>query len=142
MPHMRTVLVCGGRAYADRENLTAVLDRLREDCPTLRLMHGGGFGADALAGAWAALRGVPCDVYPADWSKGRRAGPMRNERMLARLRGETAPLVVAFPGGRGTEDMVRRARAAGITVVEVRGGERSAWRETRVFTTRALTQGA
>jgi len=139
---MRTILVCGGRAFADRENLTAVLDRLREDCPALRVMHGGGFGADALAGAWAALRGVPCDVYPADWRKGRRAGPMRNERMLARLRLETAPLVVAFPGGRGTADMVRRAKAAGVNVLEVQQGQRSTWRTPRVFTTRASTHGA
>lgn len=28
-------------------------------------------------------------------------------------------LVVAFPGGEGTADMVRKARAAGVEVVEV-----------------------
>jgi hypothetical protein len=28
-------------------------------------------------------------------------------------------LVVAFPGGRGTADMVRRAKAAGCEVLEV-----------------------
>ena len=27
--------------------------------------------------------------------------------------------LVAFPGGRGTADMVTRARAAGVTVMEV-----------------------
>lgn len=30
-------------------------------------------------------------------------------------------LVVAFPGGRGTADMVQRARAAGVEVLEVKG---------------------
>jgi hypothetical protein len=30
-------------------------------------------------------------------------------------------LVVAFPGGRGTADMVRRANAAGVRVMEVAG---------------------
>ena len=29
------------------------------------------------------------------------------------------PLVIAFPGGRGTADMVRRAKAAGIPVREI-----------------------
>jgi hypothetical protein len=29
-------------------------------------------------------------------------------------------LVVAFPGGRGTADMIGRARAAGVPVVEAR----------------------
>jgi hypothetical protein len=28
-------------------------------------------------------------------------------------------LVVAFPGGRGTADMMRRAREAGVEVIEV-----------------------
>jgi hypothetical protein len=30
-------------------------------------------------------------------------------------------LVIAFPGGSGTADMVRRARAANIPVIEVGG---------------------
>jgi len=115
----RTVLVCGGRDYSNRAQLTAVLDRLLEACPQMRLIHGGGRGADDLAGAWAALEEVPCQVFPADWSKGRRAGPMRNERMLAHLREQTDPLVVAFPGGRGTADMVQRARAAEIPIVHI-----------------------
>ncbi len=28
-------------------------------------------------------------------------------------------LVIAFPGGKGTADMVRKARAAGVEVIEV-----------------------
>jgi hypothetical protein len=32
---------------------------------------------------------------------------------------EKPDLVVAFPGGRGTADMVRRAKAAGVRVVAV-----------------------
>ena len=37
---------------------------------------------------------------------------------------ELIDLVVAFPGGPGTADMVRRARAAGIKVLEVDSGDR------------------
>jgi hypothetical protein len=133
----RALLVCGGRSYDDLGQVHALLDRLLEDAPGLRLIHGGGRGADSLADAWAALRGVPCDVYPADWSKGRRAGPLRNEQMLERLRTETSPLVVAFPGGAGTADMVRRATAAGIRVVQVLGTP-PAQEALRVFTTRGL----
>jgi hypothetical protein len=52
----------------------------------------------------------------ADWSIGRKAGPIRNQRMLD----EHAPdLVVAFPGGRGTADMVRRARKSGVEVAKI-----------------------
>jgi hypothetical protein len=56
-------------------------------------------------------------VYPADWAKhGRAASPIRNQQMLDEGRPN---LVVAFPGGRGTADMVRRARSAGVEVIEV-----------------------
>ena len=39
---------------------------------------------------------------------------MRNARMLAEGKPD---LVVAFPGGRGTADMVAQARKAGVRVV-------------------------
>lgn len=68
------------------------------------------------AAEWARRSHVPVESYPADWRRGKGAGPERNARMLA----EGWPdLVVAFPGGRGTADMVRRAKAAGVRVVEV-----------------------
>lgn len=52
--------------------------------------------------------------YPADWEKhGRAAGPIRNEKML--IVG-TPDMVLAFPGGRGTADMIRKAEAAGLPV--------------------------
>jgi hypothetical protein len=62
--------------------------------------------------------GVPVSAHPADWfSHGKAAGPIRNQEMLAM---EAPALVVAFPGGRGTADMVRRARKAGVDVLEVK----------------------
>jgi hypothetical protein len=66
---------------------------------------------------WAKGIGVPCDVYEADWiSLGRKAGPIRNQRMLEEGKPD---LVMAFPGGRGTADMVRRGKEAGVEVIEV-----------------------
>lgn len=55
--------------------------------------------------------------YPADWKRhGKSAGPIRNQLMLY----ETQPhIVVAFPGGRGTADMVRKAKHRGGKVIEV-----------------------
>jgi hypothetical protein len=59
---------------------------------------------------WAEGIGVRCDVYEADWiSLGRKAGPIRNQRMLEEGKPD---LVMAFPGGRGTADMVRRGKEA------------------------------
>lgn len=114
---MATVLVCGGRLYSDRPRVMAELDALHAKEPFTKLVHGAANGADEHAGWWALCRGVPVATYPAEWRKyGRAAGPIRNRKMLAV---ESPQLVVAFPGGTGTADMVRQAKAAGIRVVEI-----------------------
>jgi predicted Rossmann-fold nucleotide-binding protein len=104
------VLVCGGRHYADADRVNTVL---RMDCWPSVIITGGAKGADALAIAWADANAVDTETYLADWNLGRHAGPMRNQRMLDEGKPD---LVIAFPGGRGTLDMVCRAIAAGITV--------------------------
>ena len=111
------VLVCGGRNYADRDHLNAELDRLHAERGFTQVIAGGARGADTLAEEWAKARGLPCDVYRADWKGlGRKAGPIRNERMLHEGR---PALVVAFEGGRGTAHMCRIAREAGVEVIEI-----------------------
>jgi hypothetical protein len=110
------VLVCGGRTFDDWERLAGVLDGL-ESMQASVIIHGAAPGADTLAGRWAELRQVPVEAFPADWEKhGRAAGPIRNARMLAEGKPD---LVVAFPGGRGTANMCKQARAAGVEVLEV-----------------------
>lgn len=109
------VLVCGGRDYGDRQAVYDALDRL-EDVDAM--ICGGARGADRLAQDWAGMRGIVCRAYPADWeAHGRAAGPIRNQQMLDV---EKPDLVVAFPGGRGTADMVERAIAAGVPVFHPR----------------------
>lgn len=119
----RVVLVCGGRGYDDRDRVFRVLDGLHASDPIGLLRHGDAPGADALADEWARRRGVRRDPVPAEWDRYRRldgknpAGAIRNRVMLVR---EPRPvLVVAFPGGDGTADMVRQSRRAGATVLEV-----------------------
>lgn len=115
------VIVCGGRDFAHRPLLDFTLDTLRHRYGVDELAHGGASGADRLAGEWAASRGVPMRVFAADWrGDGRSAGPRRNQRMLERFKPDA---VIAFPGGRGTADMVRRARQAGVPVTRVHVGE-------------------
>lgn len=122
------VLVCGGRDYAARGKVFRVLDDLQRRMGGLitHIVTGAATGADAHAEAWADERGVQRVLCPANWkSLGRRAGPVRNALMLRLLtktqddKGlETSDVVLAFPGGVGTADMVARARAAGFTVIE------------------------
>lgn len=111
------VLVCGGRAYGDRAQLFEILDSAHAANPIACLIHGAARGADALAAEWARVRGVLDAPYPADWArKGRAAGPIRNQRMLDEGKPD---IVIAFPGGRGTADMVGRAERARVPVVHV-----------------------
>jgi len=70
-----------------------------------------------LAHDWARARMIQVRCYNADWQRhGRGAGPIRNQAMLD----DGKPhLVIAFPGGRGTVDMIRRAKAAAVAVAEI-----------------------
>jgi hypothetical protein len=108
------VLVCGGRNYNDAHQVNSVLEEIHRAAGIRRIVHGGATGADTLAGKWAAMNRIGSRVYHADWkTDGPSAGPKRNATMLA---SEMPDLVVAFPGGRGTEDMVRKSIWAGVPV--------------------------
>lgn len=108
------VLVCGGRKFGNAQHVWYALHALNEDRGVDQVIHGGTSGADTLAGEWARANGVPERVFRADWARyGRAAGPIRNQEML--LHGKP-DLVLAFPGGRGTEDMVDRATQQLVSV--------------------------
>lgn len=107
------VLVCGGRDYTDRALVFQILDLLK---PTA-VITGGAEGADEYAHSWATAMEVERPRFYADWKAfGKPAGPIRNQRMLVEGKPD---LVVAFPGGRGTADLVRRARKMGAPVLAV-----------------------
>jgi hypothetical protein len=111
------LLVCGGRNYSNITRVAQTLDRVHRVRGIAVVIHGGARGADAIAGIWAWRKRIEIKAYPADWhTHGRAAGPIRNQRMLDEGRPD---MVVAFKGGRGTADMVRRARQACIPVLEV-----------------------
>ncbi len=109
-------IVCGGRDFEDYGFLRDFLDVIAREHGIDMVIEGGADGADALARRWARDRATPRLTVPADWyGFGRQAGPKRNAEMLT----HAPDIVIAFPGGRGTADMVNKARAAGIQVVEV-----------------------
>lgn len=86
------------------------------------LVHGDcATGADLAAEMWYVhlAKGylqVDRVAYPARWRQfGKGAGPMRNQKMVD----DGLQALLAFPGGAGTADMVRRARYAHIPVLEI-----------------------
>ncbi len=111
------VLVCGGRGYFNRKRIFDTLDRINAETPIDCIVQGEATGADTIGKAWAVLRRVEHRDYPADWEEhGRIAGRIRNNQMLDE---ESPDLVVAFPGDRGTANMVMQALLAGVTVSRV-----------------------
>lgn len=82
------------------------------------VIHGAARGVDTQAMIAAqTLPGVKHLPFAAEWHKhGRAAGPIRNRRMLDEGKPD---LVVSFPGGRGTANMVTQAIDAGIPVARI-----------------------
>lgn len=117
---MKLVLVTGGRDYADRDRVAVELSAAKPDA----VLHGDAKGADRLAGEWAHWNDCAEIKMPANWDAyGKGAGPRRNHQMVSvantfRLGGWDV-VVLAFPGGRGTEDCVTKARFRGLDVREV-----------------------
>lgn len=109
------VIVCGGRDFWDRSKVYTELDAFNAATPFSVLIHGNARGADQLADDWAAYRKIKTLTFLPLWEEhGRKAGPMRNQKMLDEGKPD---LVIAFAGGRGTADMIKRAEEAGVTVV-------------------------
>lgn len=128
----KRVLVCGGRKYSNRDHLFSVLDSIPNGVGYI--IQGEATGADRLAKEWASSRGIPfSEQYAAKWNDlvtppvvlrkradgsqyNAAAGGIRNQRMLEEGKPDC---VIGFLGGSGTDDMVRRARKAGVPVMRV-----------------------
>lgn len=111
------VLVCGGRDYNDWDRLEDELNLIERAYGRFTIISGCARGADSLAMKYAEVYNDTLETYPADWEKfGKSAGHIRNQQMLD----ESKPdLVVAFPGGRGTANMIERAKKAGVEVIVI-----------------------
>lgn len=118
------ILVCGGRYYSNKWLVYTYLDTYRVQYEgNLHIIHGNCVrrnnetnelvGADYYAKCWAYDNNISQTPYPAEWKKyGYSAGYVRNKLML----NENPDMVLAFPGGKGTANMVKLARNGKIPV--------------------------
>jgi hypothetical protein len=131
---MTRIGVTGGRDFGDWNLVARVITAL----PDGVLVHGAASGADDLCAKWwTRMLGREAEPHPADWirdcdescthrkqevSAGTNycpaAGPLRNQAMVD----SGLDVLVVFPGGRGTADMTRRARAAGVRILDAESG--------------------
>lgn len=108
------VIISGGRDYQNEGFVWFVLDYVHTERGITLLIEGGARGVDRLGREWAIARGIPYHTEPADWEQfGKAAGAIRNRAML-KIEGVAG--VIAFPGNRGTRDMVAATRKAKIPV--------------------------
>jgi len=121
MNDTKRVVICGGRHYIfsqdDIRRLEDVLMYIVLQGLSMEVVTGGAKGADACAVAWARSSSLKVTTFAADWSKhGRAAGPIRNRQMAKYV--SSGGICVAFPGGRGTANMVKEAEAVGMEIVD------------------------
>lgn len=113
-----TWVICGGRFFADQAMFDGAMSEIIQlrGCPA-RIIHGDCQGADRMAAAWGKRMGIGVVAVHADWATyGLKAGPKRNQLMLDTFK---PSVLVAFPGSRGTADMMRKSRKARADVIEV-----------------------
>lgn len=105
------IAVSGTRTLTNetvRSLVYATLDKYAESIT--KVIEGGALGPDTFAKEWALDRNVPHKTYPADWSIGRRAGPIRNVQLVAEC-----DKVIAFWDGisPGTKHCIGEAKRKG-----------------------------
>jgi hypothetical protein len=109
------VVVTGGREFDLVHEVHPILFKIHKAFGITVLGHGDAEGADTLCKLWALSMGIETKDYEVtrhEWDLyGHRAGRMRNSRMLREFKPDIG---VAFPGGRGTSDMMWKMKAAGL----------------------------
>lgn len=122
---IKRILICGGRDFGltekERYFINHSIDTylnvsdenmLGDHCI---IVTGAAKGVDRVGSDYAVTSWKELEEYPANWDlHGRSAGPIRNQQMLA----TGIDVVLAFPGGRGTDHMKKIARQAGVEVIE------------------------
>ncbi len=111
------IIVTGGRKYKNEPLVRRVLRTLNPGV----VLFGDATGADEYAEKWAKEHVTNHKRFRAHWDRyGKKAGPMRNREMIDyALCLEPWPIVMAFPGGRGTADCISQAHHMGLIVIRV-----------------------
>lgn len=130
------ILVTGSRDWTNTQKFNDTMHIVRQQFPNTEdwlIVHGDcPDGLDALADAWAKVRGIDREAHPAIWSEhGRTAGFRRNSEMVAL--GAEVCLAFMCPctkrncrksgkahGSHGTTHCSIEARKAGIPVWTIR----------------------
>jgi hypothetical protein len=114
------VCVCGGRDFEEFNFLDHVLATTCQWLKVRMFLSGGARGADRMAMEWAQRHRLGTRSLNARWkAQGKAAGPIRNAELAAELVKLERVVLIAMPGGSGTDDMVMQCNILGIETIEV-----------------------
>lgn len=116
-------LVCGGRDFTDQAYFNYMMSNMVYVYGMPKaIVHGDARGADRMAGDWARRHDVIEYACPADWDTHKKAaGPIRNREMM---KTHNPDRVIAFPGGKGTADMVSVAESKEVWFIKIPESEK------------------
>jgi len=107
------LIIAGGR---DRKLSCNEYQMLAELLPVGEVVSGGARGVDRCGESWAKHHCLKVKVFFPDYTGYWRVAPLlRNEKMA-----EYSTALAIFPGGFGSADMLRRARAHRLTIYDFR----------------------
>lgn len=107
---MKTI-IAGSRSITDPDAVREAI--ARSGIRVTAVVSGTAGGVDTLGEKWAEKNGIPVFRYPADWSTGKGAGFVRNQRMAE----NAEALIAVWDGGsKGTLHMIGTAHRLGLKV--------------------------
>lgn len=108
------VIIAGGRnLYVKHADITQAI--VNSGFDVTEIVSGGATGVDECGEGYALFDDIPLTRFPAKWTiYGKTAGPTRNKGMA-----EYADALIAFPGGKGTANIVEQMRKLGKPVYKV-----------------------
>ncbi|MCK5012953.1 MAG: DUF2493 domain-containing protein [Candidatus Omnitrophica bacterium] len=115
------ILICGDRHWTDETVIAETLFPYAMSYPII--IHGGARGADTMGETIAERFSLRTTSFRAQWSRyGNSAGVIRNREMIK----AKPDLVLAFhndiENSKGTKDMIKIAKEAGIEVRVITSG--------------------
>lgn len=114
------VIVAGGRDLQVTDSAVEGVIHLLRRIKATEVISGGARGGDQIGEVAARRLDLSVRTFPAQWERhGRSAGFIRNQEMADYAAEKPSGACILLPGGKGTDDMERRARERGLLIFKV-----------------------
>nr|WP_314074728.1 SLOG family protein [uncultured Roseococcus sp.] len=108
------IIVCGDHRRKNHGAVFEALNLLRRERGVAAVLHGEQPGVAGLAAEWAKQSEIPTELFAAHWQEFQSKAPAR--RNASMIRYGRPDLLVAFPGGGNTIDLIVRAWRRGLPI--------------------------